>query len=55
MKCPFSKKDCLKEKCELWVKLLTGGKEQGRCAIAWGVMLLTEIRAAIERKPEKKQ
>jgi len=59
MKCPFIKEksnarsdvpqDCLKDECALWVKLMADKQEQGKCAFAWGAMLLTEIRVAIEK------
>jgi len=53
MKCPFKKKNCLKDECALWVKLTTEGKVTGRCAIAWNAILLVEIREATDRKSNR--
>lgn len=51
--CEMVAKECLEDKCALWVKLKNGNQEQGRCAIAWSTILLVEFRQAIERRIQR--
>lgn len=58
LKCPRTKKKCLKNECALWVELVVdnpkqGKQKQGRCSIAWIPVLLVEIREATERKSKQ--
>lgn len=48
--CPFRNQDCLKDTCAMWVKLTIDKQEEGKCAIAWGAILLVELRLATEKK-----
>lgn len=51
VKCPLTKKKCLKEDCALWVKLVLDQKEdRGNCAFVWNLTLLIELRMANEQK-----
>lgn len=54
LKCPRTKKECLKNECALWVELIVdnpnqGRQNQGKCSIAWIPVLLVELREAVER------
>lgn len=55
MKCPVTKKNCLKNECALWVELVVVDKpgqdkqKQGKCSIAWLPILLVEFRETVER------
>lgn len=50
MKCPLTKKDCLKNKCAWWVQLVIDKEKEEKCAVAWLMVVLVEIRMAIEQK-----
>lgn len=49
--CPFGfqKTPCLKGGCEWWVELKVNDTNVARCAMAWGPVLLVELRQEIER------
>lgn len=50
--CPISfmaPKLCMKQGCEWWVELNSGGVNVARCAISWLAVLSTEVREAIEK------
>lgn len=48
--CPFTRKNCLKEHCPLWVELFNDKKEKvGNCTFVWNVTILIETRLAIEK------
>ena len=54
LKCPRTKKECLKNKCALWVELVVdnpnqGKRNQGKCSIAWIPVLLVELREAVAK------
>jgi len=54
--CPFSlmaPKMCMKQGCEMWVELNYGEKKVARCSLAWTAILLTEMRASIDRLEKK--
>ncbi len=50
--------ECQKHKCEWWVELNANGIQVGRCALPWSVVVLTELRASIDKlntQGEKKE
>jgi hypothetical protein len=54
LKCPRTKKDCLKNECALWIELVVdkpgqGKQNQGRCSIAWIPVLLCELRETVAK------
>ena len=53
IKCPFTKKNCFKDKCGLWIELIVNKEKCGKCSIASMPILLIELRETIERIIEK--
>lgn len=45
--CPYLRSLCMKQGCELWVELKTGGIFVARCAISWGPILACETNQSL--------
>ncbi len=41
--------ECQKNKCEWWVELNANETMVGRCALPWSIIVLTELRASIDK------